>query len=79
MYVENKREMSEESEELSSDSSTSSPNLELENVAKHPLQNKWTLWYYGKSTDNDSSDWKGNLKQVRMKNKPKEILNIEKK
>ena len=57
------------SEGSSSDkSSTPSPNLELENdVKKHPLENQWTLWYYGKSHHESETDWKGNLKEVSLK------------
>ena len=54
---------------VSDKSSTPSPNLELENdVKKHPLENQWTLWYYGKSHHESETDWKGNLKEVNFAN-----------
>ena len=60
--------MSDSEEEVSSghvsrNSLNPSPNRELDTF-KHPLQNKWTLWYY---KNDRSKDWESNQKQVRIK------------
>ena len=60
--------MSDSEEEVSSghvsrNSLNTSPNRELDTF-KHPLQNKWTLWYY---KNDRSKDWESNKKQVRIK------------
>eukprot|EP00093_Oithona_nana_P002217 02217.XXX_18908_19722_1 [CDS] Oithona nana genome sequencing. len=57
--------MSDSEEEVSSghvsrNSLNPSPNRELDTF-KHPLQNKWTLWYY---KNDRSKDWESNQKQV---------------
>ena len=59
------RRMSDSEEEVSSghvsrNSLNASPNRELE-TSKHPLQNKWTLWYF---KNDRAKDWESNQKQV---------------
>jgi len=59
------RRMSDSEEEVSSghvsrNSLNASPNRELETF-KHPLQNKWTLWYF---KNDRAKDWESNQKQV---------------
>ena len=53
-------------EDLGSNGTTSrastnpSPLMELE-ISKHPLQNKWTLWYY---KNDRTKNWEDNQKEV---------------
>ena len=59
------RKMSESEEDVDSRGSmTPSPINELD-LAKHPLQNNWTLWYY---KNDRSKGWEENQKEVNNLN-----------
>ena len=36
----------------------------MTDAAKHPLENKWTIWYDSKKTIVDETNWEKNLQKV---------------
>ena len=48
-------------EDTTQDPEQSEPSPEAELSVKHPLQNKWALWYY---KNDRTKDWNENLKIV---------------